>query len=373
MPEQYSLQEPPKVEPLNQPEKGNKNRYFIAAGVIIGFACIFALGLVLGRSRPNIAQTAAPPSPTPTPKSARNITPFPSDFQEIPLINFLPNKKYFDDTYAVITKEKPYQTLILSVSRIEQQHNFTQYIKVNYFDGKVWDRKSTTSITNSSNVATNTLLRSWISPLTLSNNSSSILASLTLPQTDISFKSSRLINEISVQSVPESTKFIYQGTGMVTINDEIQPAYIFYSRTYSYNASDLNYLTKPDQTLSNWLLFWDKGGSFYYLDDHIVPSASDEVSQFKIGIALNQNTVLRTTQESVDISSSNSVTTYSATFNFSRDTKIFIPLTNSINKSDKRTYSWITSSGEGTIATPEGKKIDGVGIVEYIRQNKSIR
>jgi len=369
MPEQYTLQEPPKPEPSSEPIKKNKNTYFILAGIGIGFICIFALGLVLGRG--GTSQTATETiTPTPTsPPLTSEITPFPSDFQEVPLVNFLPNKQYLDDTYVVISQEKPYQTLILSVARIEQQRNFTQYTKINYFDGTSWDRKSTTAIIKTSAIVTNPLLRSW-TPANLRTSNSSALASLALPKSDVSFTSPELKNEVSVQSIPGSTKFIYQGKGTFTVNDDTFPAYVFYSRTYSYNAVELDYLTKPDQILSNWLIFWDKEGVFYYIDDHKAPLGSNNISSFAIGVIEQGNSVVRTPSQSTSIDTNNSLKTYHASFDLDRDEAVFLPLINPLNKSNKKTYSWVTSSGEGISVKAEGRKVSGLGVVEYITQNK---
>jgi hypothetical protein len=371
MPEQYTLQEAPKPQLPPEPDKKNMNKYFVMAGVGIGFICIFALGLVLGRGgSSNTPNEVANPTPVPSPLTSTEITPFPSNFQEIPLVNFLPNKQYLDDTFVVVSQDKPHQTLILSISRIEQQHNFTQYTKTNYFDGSSWDRKSTTAVINTSIIATNPLLRSWTPPILNSSNSPSSLATLTLPKNDISFTSSELNNEVSVQSTPGSTKFIYQGKGTITINDDIHPAYVFYSRTYSFNAVDLSYLTKPDQVISNWLLFWDKEGTFYYIDDHKGLSGTESIPSFALGVIEEGNTILRTPSESTSIGVNNTVSTYNATFDFDRDTAVFLPVVNPLNKSNKKTYSWVTTIGEGTAVKAEGRKVSGLGVAEYIRQNQ---
>ncbi len=370
MPEQYTLQEAPKPQPIPEPDKKTMSKYFVMAGVGIGFICIFVLGLVLGRGRSNSSSATAAPTPT-SPPITSEITPFPSNFQEVPLVNFLPNKQYLDDTYVVVSQDQPHLTLILSVSRIEQQHNFTQYTKTNYFDGTSWDRKSTTAVINTNIIATNPLLRSWTPSNPNSSNTPSSLATLTLPKNDISFTSGNLNNEVSVQSIPGSTKFIYQGKGTLTINDDTHPAYVFYSRTYSFNAAELSYLTKPDQVNSNWLLFWDKEGTFYYIDDHKGLSGFEGISSFALGVVEEGNSILRTPSESTIIDTNNTVLTYNASLDFDPDIAVFLPLVNPLNKSNKKTYSWVTASGEGTAVKAEGRKVSGVGVVEYIRPNDS--
>jgi len=369
MPEEYTLQEPPKVEPASEPIKKNINTYFILAGVGIGFICIFALGLVLGGGgNSKTANETVTPTPT-SPPLTSEITPFPSDFQEVPLVSFLPNKQYLDDTYVVISQEKPYQTLILSVARIEQQRNFTQYTKINYFDGISWDRKSTTAIIKTSDIVTNPLLRSW-TPATIRTSNPSSLARLALPKSDVSFTSQELKNEVSVQSKPGSTKFIYQGKGTFTINDDTFPSYVFYSRTYSYNAVELDYLTKPDQILSNWLVFWDKEGTFYYIDDHKAQLGVNNIPSFAIGVKEQGNSIIRTPSESSGVDTNNSIRTYHVNLGLDRDEAVFLPLLNPLNKSNKKTYTWVTSSGEGISVKAEGRKVSGLGVVEYITQNK---
>jgi hypothetical protein len=89
---------------------------------------------------------------------------------------------------------------------------------------------------------------------------------------------------------------------------------------------------------------------------------------FVIGVREDpNNTVLRTSTESTSIDNSTNVQTYTATLNLQRNEEVFLPLTTSINKADKKTYAWITASGEGSVIKAEGRKVAGIGVVDYIR------
>lgn len=371
MPEQYNLQPTPTLEPAV--ETKSKNFHLILLiGVPVLFL-VFFLGLVLGKlssPKPNSAATSSgTPEPSTTQVTNTQLTPVPTTVSDVPSLQFLPNKQYFDDTYVVITQDKPHQALVLSVSRIEQTRAFSEYTKVNYFDGKTWTRKSITATTNSNSVVLNPMLRGWTQPTNQVTSNPPQLATVQLENQTLSFSSTDLQDEISIQSTPGSTKFIYQGTGTLVINSQPYPAYVFYGRTYSFNAIDLSYLATPGSMISNWLIFWDKEGSFYYLDDHQPVEYNQQASFFKIGLQEDaRRTVTKTTSYTVD-SLNQPTKPFSVKFSDPIYQDLSIQLTNAIDKADSKKYSWIEAVNEGTIVKREGRTVQGLGLVEYIRPN----
>jgi len=331
MPEEYNLQPTPTLEPARQQQKNEKIKLLLLGGIPLLFV-IFFVGLLLGRlSTPNsksASVSAVTPSPTTITANTSQITPTPTNISEVPTIQFLPNKQYFDDTYVIISKDSPHQSLILSVARIEQERSFSEYTKVNYFDGKSWDRKTAMTINPSRSVAINTLLRGWNAPTILtSSQQPPQLATVQLTDQTLSFGSTDLQNEISVQSTPGLTKFIYQGGGTLTIGSEIHPAYVFYSRTYSFNAPDLAYVAQPANLISDSMLFWDKEGTFYYLDSHRPVSSDPAISAFKLGIQEDsKRSVIKTTDLTEELTVNNTVKSYHATLNSALAQEILLPL-----------------------------------------------
>lgn len=370
MPEQYQLQPTPDLVPPSPP-KGGKFGKILLIGIPSLFI-VFFLGLMLGRVLTPKPQNAALAAPTPTPTEAvgPTVSPAPTIINEAPTFQFLPNKQYFDDTYVVISQDAPHQALVLSVSRIEQDKSFNEFTKVNYFDGKTWNRQTTSSITPSSSIVVNTLLRNWNPPVTSQSSTVPPLAVVQLADINLNFTSTNLQDEISVQSNPGATKFIYQGQGTMTIGTDIHQAYVFYSRTYSFNAADLSYLSQPNSVISDWLLFWDKEGTFYYLDNHKSATSNMSVTPFTIAIQENASRVVnKTNSVYIDFSRKDATTSYSLNITNPQTQEIFLPLTHTINKADTKAYSWIENVGEGNVIKSEGRSVTGVGLVDYIRQN----
>lgn len=369
MPEQYVLQEPPHSPVPEQVPKQKIPKNLLIAGATTLVLIVLFIGIFLGSvlSRPKQA-VVEPPTPTPTLAMPPDEALTPTPVSEVPHIKFLPNKQYFDDTYVVTQKGSPHKTLVLGVSRIQQENNFIEYTKVNYFNGLTWDRKTVTTTLQSGQVTTNSLLREWNEPDQQDMGSPKNLSSVELPLTTLEFTSTDLQNEISIQSLPGSTKFIYQGKGTLIVNDDPFEAYVFRSRTYSFNASDLSFLTQPEILTSNWLLFWDTDGTFYYSDSHQVPDKKNPIQNFQIGVKEdNARKVERTTQITSSIFTDRTTTLYQAFYNDPINERISIPLQYTLNKADKRSYTWTLSVTQGQAVKKEGRSVSGVGVVEYIR------
>lgn len=374
MPEQYVLQQKPLPPVPDEVETKKISRPLLIGGIVGAFLIVFVLGLLLGRTpQDKKPSQIVPASPTtfPTEIVEENTSLTPTPVSEIPLVQFLPNKQYFDDTYVAIQRDAPHAAIVLSTSRVEQQQNFVEYTKVNYFDGQAWNRKTVTTTVPSSDIKTNSLLRSWTNASEIDQNQSSPppLAEVQLPTGSITFTSTNLQNEISLQSLPGSTKFIYQGLGSITIKGDTTPAYVFYSRTYSFNAVDLAFLAHPENLTSNWFLFWDKENTFYYLDNHNVPGSTNPIQNFQIGVRETfDHSIVRTPEVNAGFQKDNQLSYYEATFNTPVNERVLLPEQNVINKADTKAYQWIMELGEGKVIKREGRTVLGVGLVEYIRQ-----
>ena len=318
------------------------------------------LGRTPQNKKPSQVVSISPTTaPSETVDGESSLTPTP--VSEVPHVQFLPNKQYFDDTYVAIQQDSPHAAIVVSTSRVEQQQNFVEYTKVNYFDGQLWNRKTVTTTIPSSDIKTNSLLRSWTNGLNVKQSQYSLpLAKVQLPTGPITFTSANLQNEISLQSLPGSTKFIYQGLGTITIKDDTTPAYVFYSRTYSFNAIDLAFLAHPENLTSNWFLFWDKENTFYYLDNHSVPGSENPIQNFQIGVRESfDHSVVRTPEVNTSFQKDNQLSSYEATFNTPVNERVLLPEQNVVNKANSKAYQWIMGLGEGKVIKREGRSVSG--------------
>lgn len=357
--------------PIDAPDEKPINPFpkkiLIAFGVL-GVILIFFSGFFIRGAfeRPEVKIV---PTNTPTPTKLVITTPTPTPFSEVvgSTVQFLPRKQYFDDTYVLISKNKPYRTVIISVSRIEQEKNYLQFVKINYFNGKDWVRKTVSNSLTNSNVVVNPILRKFNDATTIQQNRPVEILELMLDKESVIAQTFTLNNEISVQSLPGSTKFIYQGNATLLINDEPEQAYIFYARTYSFNASDLAFLSKPESLKAEWAVFWDKDGIFYHLDTVHVPDAKTAIQNRQIGIKETvQRAITRTTRASG--TSQLPGPQFIVTLGDPIAESIRYPFTNAINKSDNKSYQWLQGTGEATLVKERGSTISGVGVFEYIAQ-----
>lgn len=369
----YELQNPTVPEAPKEPEppKAPPPKNVLIGAGIVGVLVLVSLGFLLGwMTKPS--SVVVPPTPTPTLAQVKSVSPTPTPFSEQPsaTIDFLPGKQYFDDTFAVIEKDAPHRTLILSVSRIEQQRNYVEYIRANYYTGQNWDRTSLTTTQPNSDIATNTLLKEWNDPAKQQSIADQNIATVTLQNEEVSFASNSLQDELSIQSQPGSTKFAYQGPGTIIINGDKNDAYVYRARTYSFNASDLAFLTKPETLTSDWMVFWDNEGNFYNLDSRQTQNTNSPIQQLNVGIREDSNhNILKSVQVDGSIGQVQNLQAYIANFSDPINERVELFINNAINKADKKSYLWVVDAGEGHSVRKEGRLVKGVGIVEFIKEN----
>ena len=362
---------PPAPPPVEEQKANPFPKKILIAFGVVGVLLVFFSGFFIRGAVQQPAQVAVIPTPTPT-LVPPSITVTPTPFSEVPIetIQFLPRKQYFEDTYVAVTKSAPYQTVILSVSRIEQQRDYVQFMKINYYNGKEWIRRTITNTNRLPNatVSMNLILKKWKDATTLGLQSKEDIVQLLIDDQTLLINSQTLRNEISVQSVPGATKFIYQGTGTLQIDDDPLEAYVFYARSYSFNASDLAFLTDPASLTSQWAVFWDTEGAFYHLDRVNAPNPSSEIQNRTIGIRETiPQTVTKTENVSAQKEMVKDVQIYKIDFQQPIREKLQMSFANAVNKSDKRSYEWFLGSGNGVSVKSAGRSVNGVGVFEFIQ------
>ncbi|MBI5044468.1 MAG: hypothetical protein HZC02_00940 [Candidatus Levybacteria bacterium] len=372
MPVEYTLQTQQTQVPVQ--EHTLPTRYLVLVGIVIAITTLL-LGILLGaifskpKNAPKITKSAQP-SPTISQKVVETVTPTP--MQETISLAFLPGKQYFDDAYIAVEEKSPHKTLLLSVARLEQQQNFTQFTKVSYFDGKEWKRITLTNTTQDGTVVPNSLLRLWNDIENAQGDLKKIIATVQVQKQIVSLASPTLSGEISIQSLPGSTKFIYQGVGTLQIDNQSFDVKVFRSKTYSFNASDLSFLGTPELLTSDFMISWDQEGAFYYGSSHKTQNSINKIQNSQLGVLED---AIRKVSKSLQISSSMSQSSdsqkqYQITLQDPINTRISYPMINTVEKSPSQAYSWILGVGDSQIVKSEGRTVDGYGVFEFIQQLK---
>lgn len=353
-------------------------KILIIVFVILGFVTSFGGGFYLkGILKEEIVTSSPKPSSVPV---IAESSPSPGPDNEQPLIQngpglvgeemkFLPGKHYFDDTVIAVTKNEPHYSLVATVARQENDKDYAQNSRVSYFDGKSWVRKMDVKSTPSSTIIGNPLVKSWTNKIDSSRVLKEIAdGEINIENSKILFSTGILQNEIGMRSLPGYTKFLSKGEGILNINGSEHPAYILYSRTYSLNSSEIQFYDQPFGVFTDWLVFWDKQGNMYHLDATDVPNPTLIYQTHKIAILDNsENSVLKTFQLNITRDSLTPPSKYTINLGAPINQSLTLNLLNSINKAPNDSFKWYMGQVKGTVQNGQGKNVEGIGLVEYIR------
>ncbi len=350
----------------------NIGNVMIISIVLIGFVTTFLSGFFLSHllsSEP----TLPPSQPTPTGRIpyVKETTPYPTSNNPQTAqdtTKFLPGKYYFEDDVIIITKDQPHQKLIATVSRAEQEKDYTQNTRVSYFDGTSWTRQKANRTASDSTIISNNLVKSW--KLTVDPSrvlKQTVQGEITINNSLFSFSSEVLQNEIGMRSLPGYTKFMSNGTGTVTINGGAHSAYILYTRIYSLNASDIQFYSQPLGVTTDWIAFWDTAGNFYHVDTTSVEKKTPIYESHQIGIReTTDGSVTKTFGTTVTRDAKNPPSEYSVSLLAPIGETLQFTRIDGIDKAPGSSYTWYMGSIEGTVTTASGEKRNGIGLVEYI-------
>jgi len=363
---------PPTEDPSeDSPKKRSVPKQLLIGGAVFAFLLTFLLGfLIRGQVRGPQKETILPtPIPLVTEK-ATATTPSPKQ-SELPqeTIRFLPGKGYYDDSISIITKSNPRIILQASASRIEQETNYTEFSKVNVFDGKEWTQQILTGTVYDTNVGKNTLIQEWMTNFqgsTSSNNSPTISVKIATKQHTVAFASSTIFNELSTQSKPNYTKFIYQGSGRLSLDNDQYDAYVVYSRTYSVNAADLAFFNKPEALKTAWVAFWAEDGSFYHVDSLDTNNVGRSIASYSLGLADGNNQVLKTPSVTTKSGTQAEINAYEVSFGNPINRTLNGVFTQKLIKSAKSNYNWVFGPIEGSLLYDRDTQFQGIGLAEYI-------
>lgn len=341
---------------------GTSTKIVILTLLCFGFVTTFVSGYFLANLK---SSEQWPPKPkmsgTPQPTSKAGVQ---------DTTKFLPGKFYFDDTIIAVTKDQPTRAFAISARRVEQDDDhYIQRTGLSYFDGTVWQRVTDTNTNTDSAIYSNDVIRKWNLTIEASRVlKERIVGELNSNTTAIQFSTGTLQNEISIRSLPGYTKFMSTGNGIITIDGNNHDAYILQTKIYSLNANDIQFYDQPLGITTDWLAFWTADGSFYHLDATTVDRPTQIYQSHKIGVFEDiYLSVTKTFDISINRSTEEQPKTYAVNFLAPINKSLTLNRTSLLNKSPNNSYVWFMGTIKGTVQNADGSIIEGIGLVEYIR------
>lgn len=337
-----------------------KSIVFFTILVIIGFISTFIAGFYSYKLLQPIEVNTNKPISTISP------TKIPTTLSPQESTTFLPGKHYFDESIAFVTKNKPYKSVLISVTRLENESDYTQNSRMSFFDGSKWTRKLITHSNNDNAIHSDEIIQTWNHKVDSTRVlKETITGTIEINNTDISFETNTLENEISMRSLPGYTKFMSSGSANITIAGEQYEAYVLYTKIYSFNASDIQFYDTALGVTTDWIAFWDIEGNFYHIDSTFIEKPTDIYKSHQIGVIKDTTgSVSKTFQLSINKDTQNPPSVYDITLG-DLSSSLNLKRLNQLDKDPSGTYDWYMGMVEGE-AQINGKAISGIGLAEYI-------
>jgi hypothetical protein len=385
--EKYSLATPPQTAaPVPAPPAGGNGteipvtppsplkkykKFFIIGGIAAGILLLLLIVLLVsagsGRKQNETAVPTGNPTITPV-----EIVPSPTFGALDSTIQYLPEKQYFDDSVAVITKTAPHHVLFISAARSELERNYAQYTKVNYFNGTQWIRENVTTAIPRSDIINNPLLKQWSLSTTVSTSTQdSNKVTVMIDDTNLTYTVRKISADISTKSYPGYTKFTYFGEGTLKTADDELDAYIMYTQTYAINAFDLSFLSTPEKLENDWMVFWDEQGNTYHADILSSEQKNKPFQNYASGVVVLPNgSAVKTNQASVRASGLDKQ--YTVQLGGAIPSQLSLTFTNPLNKATNKSYIWQTGIISGELKSTDSKipPVKGIGLMEMIHKAK---
>lgn len=276
-------------------------------------------------------------------------------------------KEYYDDTIIAITPDNPKKILVATATRQETENGANQNTRVSFFDGSAWTRKILTKSYENTAIHTNEIILEW--QITIDKSrllKQSVTGKIRLNDNQLDFDTGIITNNISVRSLPGFTKFMSTNDGILTINGNIFPAKILYTRIYSNNSEEIQFYGSSLGLTTHWLAFWDTLGNFYHVDLTVVANPTHKYQTHQFGVMVdNLGRVSKTFEILIDTSNEMPPQKYQITLGPPINKNLFFNIGKSIDKAPNNSYNWFMSEGTGQI---DG--VQGYGIAEYIQHQK---
>ncbi len=280
-------------------------------------------------------------------------------------------KRYFDDTVIAITKSLPRKVLVATLSRNETNSQFVHNGRVSFFDGVTWKRKFSANTYVDFQIHPGNLIKLWETQIDKSRVlKEKTQGEIVVDNVSIKFDTGELSNEMSLRSLPGYTKLMSRGTGLLSIDGVIAPAYIMYSRIYSQDASQIQFYSEPFGLTTSWLILWDDQGNFYHIDmTHVdKPTSIYETHQVAI-VETPHDQVTKTFDviSSIDLSVS-PPENYTFNLRYPLNLTLSIHRLDALNKNEGGAYEWYMGNVEAVVTLADGEKVNGFGLIEYIHK-----
>lgn len=358
------------METAGQPVR-HVSKALIIAVIIVGCISTFASGFFLAQLLSG-EQTAPQTTPAPQPDSDTKPTGAATNNDD-PLA-YLAGKPYLFDEVWILTKDTPRIAIQANAARTQvgPNNSYIQNTRIAYFNGAAWARKSETKSGGpDSKIMQDSLIKKWAITIDVSRVlKQSVEGEFMLDNKRYAFTTGELQNEISIRSLQDYTRFLSNGDGTLTVDGVTHKAHILYTRMYSPDASGIQFYIQPIDLVTDLVGFWDEEGNFYHLDSTQVKNptpiyASHMIAVFDQPSGIVAKTFQATiTRDSVDVPT-NFTVKFGSPIN---DTLTFKRL-NSLDKLGE-SRNWIVGLIEGTVTKADGKTLQGIGHLEYVRMTQ---
>lgn len=278
------------------------------------------------------------------------------------------NKAYYNDTIFLITKSRPRMVLVATASRTQNKNDtYTQNTRISFFNGSDWIRKTLNENYETSNIYPNEIIQSWQIEIddtkVLKQN---VTGNIRIADIDIKFATDTLLNEMTMRSLPEYTKFQSESDANVNINGNYYKANVFYTRIYSNDQTEVLIYDRNVKFTTHWIAFWDTNGNFYHIDDTQVFSDTPGYTSHSIGYEKLSDGTIKQTFSLIPESEKDNPSTLTVIMGNNIDKTIIFNILNDFEKYPGIGYEWSMGYGEGTITDSLGNETSGYGISEYI-------
>ncbi len=277
--------------------------------------------------------------------------------------------EFVDDSIIIVTKNEPRYSLIASVSGEKTNTGYVQASRVSFYNGVSWSREVGLPVNKKdTGIIPGGLVKSW-----------TINHSLLVPQEaegeleikehTISFKTGLLENELTLRSLPQYTKFISSSDGILVVNGISYDAKIAYARIYSSDVETVKVYNDGMNFQTDWLVFWDNNGGFYHLDKtEVFPSTSKYRSHSIAYYKEPDGSVIRTYDIQKD---ADSKVNPSFKLGGNINKKIIVEPVDNFQKYPELGHKWELGNCVGYVLGDDNKKIEGIGILEYINSSET--
>lgn len=280
-----------------------------------------------------------------------------------------PGEHYFDDTIIAISKQPPYEAVVATVSRSQnQKQTYQQVSRVSYFNGKEWTRKIIDNQNKDALISDNELIKQWNHYIDASRVLREQVTTEISLNDQLKIRTQSFDNEITMRSLPGYTKLMSETEGTIFINDKPIPAHIVFTKIYSLNTADLHFYDSPLGITTDWAVLWSQSGEFFHIDATSVEREIPTYTSHQVAIKKDINGgVFKTFDLIVKKDNAVNPSKFTLSLNSPIETQLQINRTTILNKAPNANYNWIMGHALGDLINQDQEKVQVHGLIEYIK------